>query len=410
MNKKIINWLLLFLGFFLLLQIINPPKPSETVAAPAPVEVYLNQKKTSLKLGDSVLVDIKNNTATPLSINSQCPYPPLTIIKNGQALAPESALCDQKSVTVESGSVVALPLDNWYEKAFTDNAAYQVAVNYTSSGQTLSATGSFLIEERGWFANGFNMFIFKPIYNGLILATKIIPGNNLGWAIILLTIIIRLILLIPNQKALESQKEMQVLQPKIKAIQEKYKGDQTKISEETMKLWKEHKINPFGSCLPMLIQFPILIALYWAVQIGITIPGIYYVYEPLQAFVRNLIESGEIHRINSFFGLDLMATNVYYLAIIIGALQWYQMKLSFDNKAKKEEGKKTKELVKKTEDNPLPNFNNNKVMLYVFPLLIAFLSISFPAGVGLYWGFSTLFGIGQQLYVNHKDGSPKNVS
>ena len=89
-----------------------------------------------------------------------------------------------------------------------------------------------------------------------------IPGHNLGWAIILLTLIIKLILLAPNQKALKAQKQMQKIQPQLDALKKKYANDQQKLAAETMEIWKKYKINPMSSCLPMLIQFPILIALF----------------------------------------------------------------------------------------------------------------------------------------------------
>ncbi len=90
----------------------------------------------------------------------------------------------------------------------------------------------------------------------------VFPGHSLGWAIITITLIIRLGLLIPQQKMLVSQRRMQVIQPKIKAIQEEFKGDQAKIGMKMMELYKREGVNPLGSCLPILIQIPILIVLY----------------------------------------------------------------------------------------------------------------------------------------------------
>ena len=107
----------------------------------------------------------------------------------------------------------------------------------------------------------FNEILYRPLFNILVLLYNIIPGDDLGIAIIVLTIGIKLVLYPLNQKAIKSQKALQELQPKIKEIQKKYK-DKTQQAEELLKLYKEAKINPFSGFLPLLIQIPILIALY----------------------------------------------------------------------------------------------------------------------------------------------------
>lgn len=108
----------------------------------------------------------------------------------------------------------------------------------------------------------FNYALYQPLLNFLVWVYNVLPGHDLGLAIIILTIVIRLILWPLSQKATKSQKAMQDLQPKIKALQEKYKNDKQKITLATMDLYRQSKINPFSSFLIVLIQLPILIAVY----------------------------------------------------------------------------------------------------------------------------------------------------
>ena len=107
----------------------------------------------------------------------------------------------------------------------------------------------------------FNEALYRPIFNALVFLYNIIPGHDFGIAIILLTILIRIILFPLSYKSIKSRQALSVLQPKIKEIQKKLKTKEEQ-TQAMMKLYKEHKVNPFSGCLPLLIQFPILIALY----------------------------------------------------------------------------------------------------------------------------------------------------
>src|SRR3990167_6193343 len=108
----------------------------------------------------------------------------------------------------------------------------------------------------------FNEALYRPLFNGLIFLYNIIPLPDFGVAIILLTIIIRLVLYPLNQKSITSQKALGELQPQIKDVQNKYPTDKVKQSQAMMELYKKNNINPASGCLPILIQLPILIALY----------------------------------------------------------------------------------------------------------------------------------------------------
>ena len=108
----------------------------------------------------------------------------------------------------------------------------------------------------------FNEVVYRPIYNFLIFTYNIIPFHDFGIAIIIVTIILKLILVPLSRKQIESQKKMQEIQPKIKAIQEKYKGNKEKQTKAMMDFYKENKTNPFSGCLPTIFQLVFLIAIY----------------------------------------------------------------------------------------------------------------------------------------------------
>ncbi|OGJ48052.1 hypothetical protein A2483_05310 [Candidatus Peregrinibacteria bacterium RIFOXYC2_FULL_33_13] len=237
-----------------------------------------------------------------------------------------------------------------------------------------------------------NNLLYRPIYNTLISLVAYLPGHSLGLAIILITILIRFILYFPSQKALRSQKNLQKIQPKLKEIQNKYKGNQEKIALETMKLWKENKVNPFGSCLPLIIQMPILIALFYVVQGGLNPDNTFLLYSPL----KNI----NIPNINHIFLgiLDLSKSNKVVLPLIIAGLQFTQMKLSLASSNKKNKEKQKDNDKKQVDEMQMMN----SMMVYFMPIMIAFFTASLPAGVGLYWGVSTLFGIVQQLIINRE--------
>lgn len=195
-------------------------------------------------------------------------------------------------------------------------------------------------EVPGFFRSLFRNIFYAPIYNLFAFLISTIPGYSFGLAIILVTIAIRLLLLVPQHHILANSKKMQAIQPKIKELQEKYKGDQAKIGMELMNLYKAEQVNPLGSCLPLLIQMPLLIVLYWVV-LGITdFANYYYLYAPLASF--------DIAKINTiFFGIHLLSiggiTGII-LAIAVGGAQWLQIKLSLP---KEDDIKKLEKLEKK---------------------------------------------------------------
>lgn len=231
--------------------------------------------------------------------------------------------------------------------------------------------------------------IYQPLYNALVWLYNVIPGQDFGIAIIAITLILKAILIPLSKKQIESQVKLQALQPKIKEIQNKYKNDKERQSRELMNFYKENKTNPFSGCLPMIIQLVFLIAIY-QVFFKISSNNLNVQGEVLYSFVTN---PGQIN--NMFIGLIDLSKSSIPLAILAAASQYFQTKMLMA---------KQKNNDHKNSDGKNPDFSQimNKQMLYIGPALTLFIGIKFPAGLALYWLVSTLFAIGQQLYMEGK--------
>jgi YidC/Oxa1 family membrane protein insertase len=225
----------------------------------------------------------------------------------------------------------------------------------------------------------FNQFFYEPIFNLVIWLYNVIPGENLGLSIIALTIIIKLILLPLSQKSIKSQKALQEIQPKIDELKNKYKGDKEKMGKEMMNLYKEHKVNPFSSCLPLLIQLPFLLAVFRVFRNGI---------ENNLSLVYPFIETPEsIH--SMWLGINLAERSIF-LAILAGVAQFWQAKMMM---AKKPEVK-----TKGSKDENMAAIMS-KQMVYFMPVITIFIGLSLPGGLTLYWFLITLFTALQQVFV-----------
>ncbi len=201
-------------------------------------------------------------------------------------------------------------------------------------------------------------------------------------AIIVLTLVIRLAFFPLSIKALISQREMNKLQPKIKELQDKHKNDKPALGQATMQLYKENKVNPFSGCLPLLIQLPVLIALYGALQSGLKPESLNGLY----SFVGH---PGTINQIALGF-LDLTKKSPL-MAILAGALQWLQLKQS------------TAAQAPTSKNEPIsPALQMSKQMLYFFPVMVIIIAWNLPTGLTLYWVAATVFSIFEQVYINRK--------
>jgi membrane protein insertase Oxa1/YidC/SpoIIIJ len=170
-------------------------------------------------------------------------------------------------------------------------------------------TTNIMVEERSWIRTLMATAFYAPILNFFVAIIQYLPNHSLGLAIIIITIIVRLILLVPQHQMMISARKMQEIQPKIKELQTKYKGDQSKMGMELMELYKKEKVNPLGSCLPLLIQTPILIVLYWVLISIEDYSNVYYFYSLFKDFEIAKIE-------HMFLGMDLLAIGGITAAIL----------------------------------------------------------------------------------------------
>ena len=234
--------------------------------------------------------------------------------------------------------------------------------------------------------------------------------HNYGIAIILMTILIRALLYPLMQKQMVSTREMQVIQPLMKEVQEKYKNDKERLNQELMKLYKEYKINPMSGCLPLLIQMPILILLFQALrkfeyldsagkiaggflwipnQVEIIVDGIPKVVAGLAAPEQLIHLPG-----NGIFGIHSLGI----MPLLVAGSMYLQQKMTSTTSTGKD-GRSAEQ--------------TQKMMTIMMPLMIGFMSFTLPSGLTLYWFTSTLLGIGQQYLINKKmpaiDEMPKEA-
>lgn len=222
----------------------------------------------------------------------------------------------------------------------------------------------------------YNEIIYRPLLNLLVGLYNTLPGHDIGVAIILVTILIRILVAPLMHKQLKGQRVMNELQPKLNELREKHKGNREAQAKATMDLYREHKINPLASCLPLLIQLPILIALYQVFNKALkgNLSGLY-------SFVTN---PGTIDPY--MFGIINLAAPSIVFAIIAGALQFWQ----------------SKQITSQTKSND-PTAKAMAVQTtYVLPLITVFFAWTLPAGLPLYWIVTTALVIAQQYYIMRK--------
>lgn len=230
----------------------------------------------------------------------------------------------------------------------------------------------------------FHTILYQPLFNGFVAIYNIIP--DVGIVIFIVTVLLKLALYPLNDKSIKAQRSLSALQPKMEALKKQYKDDQQTLAQETMKLYKEHKVNPLGSCLPLLLQLPIFIALYQVLRAGLSTQD----YTNLYSFVQN---PGSINPLSLGF-LNLVTPNIV-LAVLAGAAQFLQAKSLMRKQPPKQAGEGGK-------DEDMASMMN-KQMLYVMPVLTVIIGIKLPGGLSLYWFLSTLLTAAQQYYVARKE-------
>lgn len=228
--------------------------------------------------------------------------------------------------------------------------------------------------------------------NALMLLYDIL-GNNFVLAIAVFTVLIRLVTLPLNLRQQRSSMQMQEKQPQIQAIQKKYKDNPQKMQEEFKKIGY-NPTDTLTGCLPLLIQFPILIGLYRAIitLLGSTPQALFELTDRIYAVVDQFVNVGTALPIpNKFLWLNLAQPDPYYvLPVLVFGTMFISQKLLTPSTSKKDDGDKKN---KQQSDNPMAGMTQS--MQYTMPLMFGFFSLSFPSGLSIYFILSNVIGIGQ---------------
>lgn len=245
----------------------------------------------------------------------------------------------------------------------------------------------------------YNTFIFLPLYNGLVGIMNLIPGIDVGVAVIIFTCVVRLLLFPLSKSALITQVRMKAVEPEANRIKLQYADNKQEQALKVMELYKEKKIKPFSSVLLIVIQLPILFALI-SVFYKI-IPNIHP--EFLYSFIH------DPHASATLLGLDLTKKSLI-LALITGIVQFLQLHFSVAARQQKESSENTLRSGGKLDSASQLANSMNSQMKYLMPIL-AFVSVywiipaSFPQAatiIAIYWSVSSLFTIGQEIYISKK--------
>ena len=232
----------------------------------------------------------------------------------------------------------------------------------------------------------FQTLFYEPVLNLLIFIYNFVPNHDLGISIILLTIVIKAALWPISKKALESQQDLQELQPEMERIKKEHKDNKEELGRATMKLYKEKKINPFSSCLPLLIQLPFFIAVFHVFRDGFENGSLELVY----SFIARPDSINSV----ALWGVDL-SQKVPIFAILAGAAQFAQAKMTMAK-------------TKPSSDPSDMQSTINKQMLYLMPIVTVVIGLTLPGGLSLYWLTTTLLTIFQQSAISKKPKKKKD--
>lgn len=289
MKDRFLNVLLVTFVFLLALNLFLP-KPQKVVEAS---DATFSLSKASVVVPNYPVITLKNPTNVPVSFNTCRDLIILKDLKTVKIDMAAQAFC--KDISVAPKTETALDISE-LSALFVQPG--NIGFKLVSGDKEITA--NITVQDRSWIRSFMATAFYAPILNFFVAILHYLPNHSLGFAIIIITIIVRLILLVPQHHMMVSTRKMQEIQPKIKELQTKHKSDQAKMGMELMELYKREKVNPLGSCLPLLIQTPILIVLYWVLSSIQDHSNYYYLYPFFQTF--------EVSKINHLFlGMDLLA-------------------------------------------------------------------------------------------------------
>lgn len=212
----------------------------------------------------------------------------------------------------------------------------------------------------GWF-----WFVAKPLLVGLKMIESVV--GNYGWAIILLTVAVRLAFYPVNKKQIEAMKGMQRIQPEVKKLQERYKDDREAMNKEMMELYRRHKVNPLAGCLPMLIQLPVFIGLY-----NVLLQSIELRHAPFLGWMHDLSQPDRLGSIAIPF---VEPAGIPVLTLLMGASMILQQKMT-----------------------PSTADPAQQRIMMIMPVVFTVMFVNFPAGLVLYWFSNNVLSIAQQAF------------
>jgi YidC/Oxa1 family membrane protein insertase len=243
----------------------------------------------------------------------------------------------------------------------------------------------------------FTTLVIQPILNVLVWLYNTVPGNDFGIAIILLTVIVKVVLYPFTMAQIKQQRALQLIQPKVDEIRQRLKDDKEAQAKELMELYKRDKVNPAASCLPLVIQLPIFIGLYRALRDGLSSQGLNLLYP----FVAN---PGTLNTM--LFGVvDLSKPNIV-LAVLAGAVQFWQSWQMMRKPSPTTPPPAEVATSEGAQDETMASAMN-KQMMYVMPIVTIFIGISLPGGLTLYWLTMSLLTVAQQAFFLKKPVPPK---
>lgn len=244
-----------------------------------------------------------------------------------------------------------------------------------------------------------NKLFYHPIYNALILIMSKITLGNVGFAVIVLTLLIKIILFPLSKKSIKSQILIKKLEPELKQIKKDYPNKQEQ-AQKTFALYKQYGVNPLSGCLPLFIQIPVIFGLYYAFYKGLALSNV-----PLYSFVNYPSDINTM-----FLGVDLYGRSIVF-AILAGVTQFIQARMMLPKKKKAIKDDKNITSVdsepKGFQDQLAESMNMN--MKYVLPVFIGFVAYQISAAVALYWIVSNITTILQEWYVRRNIQSTFDV-
>ncbi len=241
------------------------------------------------------------------------------------------------------------------------------------------------------FGTLFHVALYQLMFNIFVGLYNVLPGHDVGIVIFIITLAVRALVYPLTSASIKAQRSLQDMQPKLEAIKQQFSNGNQAQAQATMEVYKNNKVNPLTSCLPMLVQLPILIALYLVLRDGLASKDI---AASLYSFVHN---PGTINPIS--LGIFSLAKPSIVLSVLAGAAQFWQARSLVRKSPPKVAGSGAKD-----EDMMAMM---NKQMLYVMPVLTAIIGLRLPAGLTLYWCVSTgLMALQQQLLAKKSTAIP----